>query len=121
MKTKIALALLAAGLLAGCTPDAAPASAPAPAAAPEPAPAPTPLSPDEQYIAMLQMGQIAYSTDDAAIDTGHAICAAFDAGNTLLAVGSVLSSNGGYSGEDSGYIIGSAVGAYCPEHESVFA
>lgn len=81
---------------------------------------PEPMSTDDIYIATLDVAGIYYSTEEAAIAAGHAICNGFDAGLSLVQVGLTAVREGGYTVDEAGTIIGVAVGAYCPEHEGVF-
>lgn len=67
------------------------------------------------YIAALDSEGIYYSSEAAAIDAGESVCEGLDAGLSLRAIGAVAM-NAGYSASDAGYILGAAVGAFCPEY-----
>lgn len=84
----------------------------------ESAPAPPPAMPsdEELYVATLDLQDIYYSSESAAVGAGRAACRSLDAGMSFYQVG--LSAVGaGYSPEDAGYIVGAAISAFCPEHE----
>ena len=83
-------------------------------ATPEPTPA---LDWDDQaYILTLDAGGIQYSSPEAAITAGHAICDSLDAGLDFDAITDAAMQGGGYSAYDAGYIYGAATAVYCPEH-----
>jgi len=129
---KLTLALLAAiALLTGCTPDTTPGQprpvareeVEATTAAPAPTPEPSPvedITGDDLYIALLDLGEIYYSSPGAAIEAGQAVCDALDEGNSLMAIGTVIADSGGYTFDEAGYIIGSAVQSYCTEYDGIF-
>lgn len=95
----------------------------APAAAPAPEekaptigdlPLPDSLSEEDLYIKTLDMEGIYYSSEQAAIDAGYAVCDYLDAGASLLDAADIAMSDGGYSAYDAGYIVGAASTALCP-------
>lgn len=87
---------------------------------PAPAPAPPPAMPsdEELYVATLDIQGVYYSAPDAAVAAGRAACDSLDAGMSFYAVG-MSAVGAGYSPEDAGYIVGAAIGAFCPEHEDL--
>jgi hypothetical protein len=71
---------------------------------------------DEQaYLDTLAVGDIEYSTEDAAITAGEAVCTFLRAGGTGLEAIDVTLENTTYSAYEAGYIVGAAQGALCPE------
>jgi hypothetical protein len=73
---------------------------------------------DIAYISVLDDHGIYYSSEQAAIDTAHAICDAFDAGASFRQVlrTAVLA---GMRQMDAANEIGAAIGIYCAEHADV--
>lgn len=82
---------------------------------PDPVEAPAPgLSFDEQvYVDTLDLGGISYSSTQAALDGGYAICDFLAAGGSLLEATDIAMESGGYSPYDAGYIVGAAETALC--------
>lgn len=70
---------------------------------------------DQAYLDTLDMGDIYYPDDAAAINLGHAICDGYDAGLSTITIGGIATDEG-FTPYDAGYIIGAAVSAYCPEY-----
>ncbi|WP_460407421.1 DUF732 domain-containing protein, partial [Actinophytocola sediminis] len=68
---------------------------------------------EDIYLDTLDTGGIVYSTGQAAIDTGNAICDYLASGGSFAGAVSILAQHGGYSGGDAGYIIGAAQGSLC--------
>lgn len=73
---------------------------------------------DVAYISVLDDHGVYYSSEQAAIDTAHAICDAFDAGASFRQVlhAAVLA---GMRQTDAASEIGAAIGIYCSEHADV--
>lgn len=68
------------------------------------------------YLQVLDSYSISYSSDDAAIDTGYAICDGFRQGlslSTVIRTG-VKATGGFYDQTDVAHIAGAATGALCP-------
>jgi hypothetical protein len=95
-----------------------PSVATAPAVAPDTLQAPTigdlPLSDEDLYIQVLDGEGIYYSSEQAAVDAGYAVCDYLDAGGSLLDAADIAMSEGGYSPYDAGFIVGTASTALCP-------
>jgi hypothetical protein len=123
--------LLAAGLIAAViaasgddSSSSAPSESPsAPVAAlPGGASSPTTQSSrwgelEQAYLDNLDDGGIEYSTEAAAVNVGYGICDALDEGYDVYDVGAIAM-EAGYSAGDAGWIIGSAVAAFCPRYGS---
>lgn len=77
-------------------------------------------STDELYVAQLRDDNPSLSdvSDEQLISLGQEICSAFDRGVTFDEVAQITVDNG-FSPENGGWMIGTAIGAYCPEHEGV--
>jgi hypothetical protein len=73
--------------------------------------------PEDAYIAELQRRGVDYSTPDAAITLGKATCQALRGGNSVLAVIKTIEGQG-FSGRDTGIIIGSSANTFCPDQLS---
>lgn len=73
------------------------------------------------YIATLDSEHIYYSSEDAAIGLGRAICQGLDAGMspTAIVATGLEATHGLYSPYEIGYITGASVGAFCPEYASL--
>lgn len=71
---------------------------------------------DAVYIGTLDLQDIYYSSEANAISAGRAICGELDRGLTFYEVGFAMMTHGGYGAGDSGYIVGAAITAYCPQH-----
>lgn len=122
----LAAALLALVALAGCGGSLATAdkadwpvtTETATATTPEP-----PAQPDvieRAYLAALDTEGVHYTTPDAAITVGHAVCRYLDEvtpiygeQRALIEAGQIAMDQG-YSASHAGTIIGAAVGAWCP-------
>lgn len=70
---------------------------------------------DMAFLMSLDKQGIKYSSDDAAITLGHTVCDGREAGVGETTIALTIMDKGGYSAEDSGYIVGAAISAYCPE------
>lgn len=56
--------------------------------------------------------------DEDIVDLGKSICTALDSGSSLLVViGNGL--DAGFTPEESGFITGASIGAFCPEYEDL--
>lgn len=73
---------------------------------------------DQIYIGALRAGGIPFSTEDDAIAAAHSTCTMFAQGATIQQQVE-QSTNAGYTEYQSGYILGAAVSAYCPEYKSL--
>ncbi len=69
---------------------------------------------DDAYLSELQRRGVDYSTADAVIHVGKLACTELHAGQSVLAVINAIK-DGGFSGHDTGIIVGSAVNVYCPD------
>ncbi|MFB7776910.1 DUF732 domain-containing protein [Streptomyces bauhiniae] len=56
-------------------------------------------------------------SDKQLIDFGHTSCDAIDAGNSPAAVAERTESGMKIGAQNSGYLVGSAVSQFCPEHK----
>jgi hypothetical protein len=91
-----------------------PATAPAPPPPAAPSIGDLPLDEEAVYIQVLDDEGIYYSSEDAAIKAGWAVCDFLEAGGSFLDAADIAMSDGGYSPYDAGYIVGAAEGALCP-------
>ena len=129
-KLIVAATLVVAGALAltGCGPSvvAAPAPVPTVTVTAEPAPAPAPTkdstaSPEtdaeQSYLTALHSEDyfVAVNDDELLLDTGYAVCKAFDRGASVEEI-AVSASGSGIPGYEAGFLIGAAVTFFCPEH-----
>lgn len=73
---------------------------------------PAHADPEDAYIAELQRRGVDYSTPDAAITLGKATCEALRDGNSVAAVINTIEGQG-FSGRDTGIIIGAAANTFC--------
>lgn len=73
---------------------------------------------EDVYLMTLDMeSELADIDDGTAIDLGYAICDFMATGaSSVDAATNVLDSSGGFSAYHSGYIVGAATGALCPEY-----
>ncbi len=71
---------------------------------------------DQAFLDALGSKGITYPTQQYAIDTGHQVCDLVSGGQAPTDVAAEISSNSGLSIEDTGFFVGAAIGAYCPEH-----
>lgn len=69
---------------------------------------------DLAYVAALDKNQVPYSSKPSAIELGHTVCEARQAGNTSVAVALKIAEKG-YSPQQAGVIVGAAQAAYCPK------
>ncbi|WP_306365425.1 DUF732 domain-containing protein [Nocardia sp. CC227C] len=69
---------------------------------------------DLAYIATLKSKDVPFSSNQAVIDLGHAVCEALEAGNSETAIGLEISKKG-FSLYHAGFIVGAAQSAYCPQ------
>ncbi|MBY6364563.1 DUF732 domain-containing protein [Rhodococcus corynebacterioides] len=136
--------LLAAGAcalaLAGCAPADPPAEAPAASdAAPETSAWPTtePSTPavagpavptgadavaaDDLFVAGLRAGAVEFADPETMVILGRGICAELQQGAPVIAeVDAVTTGSGGkWDQGAAGAIVGSAIGAYCPEFRAL--
>jgi hypothetical protein len=81
------------------------------------APSPAHADTEDAYLAELQRRGVDYSTPDAVIRLGRATCLALREGNSVAAVISTIE-NQGFTGHDTGIIIGSAANTFCPDQLS---
>lgn len=118
-KLTATVALLAATLVLGACSNgaAAPLGEIGSAATTTAPPAPEPgYSFDEQvYIDTLAIGDIEYSTEDAAITAGNAVCDFLRTGGSSFDAADIVIDNTSYTAYEAGYIVGAAQGALCPE------
>jgi Protein of unknown function (DUF732) len=70
---------------------------------------------DKAFIASLDRGAVPHPNDAQAIGLGRSACAQLDAGANFTSVGFTVMSTG-LEAEQAGYLIGSAVGVFCPQH-----
>lgn len=118
-----AIALLA---LAGCDLDNASKSSwpitTETATAPAPEPPPERDLVERAYLDVLDSEGVYYSSPEAAITAGHAVCGYLDEIAPIVGTDRALIEAGlvavdkGYSEWHAGTIVGAAVGSWCPEH-----
>jgi hypothetical protein len=73
---------------------------------------------DTKYLATLDAGHVPYTSRQTAIVTGDVICTGLRAGDSYLYTTAVVGGmNPSYSEFQVGYVIGAAVGAYCPDQQ----
>jgi hypothetical protein len=70
---------------------------------------------ERAYLETLDDGDIAYSSEESALDAGDAICDFLRAGGSSLAAVDVVVDNTGYTAFEAGYLVGAAQGALCPD------
>lgn len=74
------------------------------------------MPPEQAYIATLDAYGVYYSTPQAAVQAGYAVCNALDAGNNVNAIVTTGQLAGGYSRADAETIVGASIGALCPRY-----
>lgn len=74
---------------------------------------------DDTFITVLRDEGIVPPSTREAISTGHAVCAVFDDGLSLIDAVSAVSDTTGLEMEDSAFFVGASVASYCPEHEDL--
>lgn len=78
---------------------------------------PTP-SPESAYLTGLDRGAVPHPDDEQAVALGRSVCTQFDAGDAFVSVGFTVMSTG-LTAEQSGWLMGTAIGTFCPEHVGV--
>lgn len=78
---------------------------------------------DQVYLATLQSQYQDWAghSDDQLVAAGNLVCSDLGQGETVSTIGLALSAASGLDLGQSGYLMGAAVGAYCPEYSSEFA
>lgn len=71
---------------------------------------------DQAYIAALDDEGISYPSEQNAIQVGHLVCESFDEGNDFVAIAMELYTSSQMDAYQSGYVVGAAVAAFCPEY-----
>jgi len=71
------------------------------------------------FVSVLDKKGISYSSEDNAIAAGHAVCGELDRGVSLGSVIRTFWSATGYTPNQSGYIVGASIAAFCPEHRNL--
>lgn len=85
------------------------------AAQSQPAPTPPEHTPAEyNYLDRLDHGEVYYSSEQVAIDAGHAVCGYLDRGGSLFGA-AAIGIKSGLSTRDAGYLAGAAT-ILCPRH-----
>ena len=79
------------------------------------------VSSDDLFIAGLQSGGVEYTDPETMKALGQGICSELSAGNPLIAeVDAVTTgSKGKWNTDAAGAIVGTAIGAYCPQFKSL--
>lgn len=72
---------------------------------------------DLAFIMALDSKDIGYSSKAAAITLAHTVCDGRKAGVGETAIALTIMNKGGYTAEESGYIVGAAISSYCPEYK----
>jgi hypothetical protein len=76
-------------------------------------------SADDTFVSVLRDEGIVAPSAREAISTGHAVCAVFDEGLSLIDAVSAVSHTTGLEMEDAAFFVGASVATYCPEHEEL--
>jgi hypothetical protein len=76
-------------------------------------------SADDTFVSVLRDEGIVAPSAREAISTGHAVCAVFDEGLSLIDAVSAVSDTTGLEMEDAAFFVGASVATYCPEHEEL--
>lgn len=71
---------------------------------------------DRAYIETLDAFAVPYPDKGTAIGIGQGVCAALDAGASVLQVVSNVVVHWDYSPSEAGYLTGAAIGAWCDEY-----
>lgn len=71
---------------------------------------------DSAFISTIEKAGIGYTSRDAAITAGHAVCTLFDYGFSFLDVGDVVLEETELSPYQAGWLIGAATFAFCDEY-----
>lgn len=75
----------------------------------------SPAAEEQLYLRGLDNGDVPHTDDGQAIALGRSVCTQFDAGASLTSVGFGLLGTG-LGAQQAGWLAGTAVGAFCPEH-----
>jgi PBP1b-binding outer membrane lipoprotein LpoB len=126
-KSIIALALAGTFVLTGCSVTSTPTKAPTTKSAPAPEPEPTasPEQLDDLYMNSLAGADLRFkdapeSIRVESIEVAHSACEAFDRGVEFTQLYDVLvNGEADFESDTATVIIGSAVAAYCPQHQDV--
>lgn len=70
------------------------------------------------FIMVLDDSNIPYKSEDWAIELGHTICESFEADLSFVEIGETIRESGYYDAYEAWFVIGSSIGAFCPEFES---
>lgn len=73
------------------------------------------------YLAALDNGGVAYTSDDEAVAAGYAVCLTLDEGHALEALMIAFATadermSPAISNTDAGFVAGAAITQFCPEH-----
>jgi len=71
---------------------------------------------DDAFLDALASKGITYPSTDYAISTGHQVCDLVSDGQEPTDVAIEISNNSGLPVEDTGFFVGAAIGAYCPDN-----
>jgi hypothetical protein len=75
------------------------------------------ISTDDMFVEVLADEGIEVPSTREAVSLALDVCATFDEGHSLYDVVDAVSDYTELATEDSAFIVGASVGAYCPEHE----
>jgi hypothetical protein len=73
---------------------------------------------DDAFLAALKKHGIVFTDPDAAIATGHRVCAGLDDGQTRAHIVLSIIKDTDLSAHVAGYVLGASVAAYCPHYRT---
>lgn len=75
-------------------------------------------STDEKYLRLTREHGLSLMSDAQLLELGHNVCATLDTGASVREVISGLLDSGVATADEAGGLVGTAVGAYCPQYTS---
>jgi hypothetical protein len=97
-------------------PAATPTATAAPIEPPPPPPILTPADHDNLFLTQLKEKNINFGSREANIQEGHRVCFLLSGGMLPLDIADQMRDSSQMSGNQTGWIVGSAITAYCPEY-----
>lgn len=73
---------------------------------------------DDAFLAALKKHGVVFANREAAVATGHRMCAELDAGQTPTNLALSLARDTDLSVHEAGYVLGVSVASYCPQYRT---
>lgn len=74
---------------------------------------------DESFVTNVRVGTSYAGSDTQLIQLGHLACSDLDLDPSIVSAGTDIMSTTGMGAYDSGWLVGSAISAYCPQYTSL--